>query len=748
MKSTATKSLAVQFPISAETKGNQNTSSPVKIPKGAVRLPRLEISPKSPSPKATQLSLAAKNKGSASSSSGPSTSAQAAKPAKRLGVAVKGGGLPSNKLSDNPDAVLQSLKVPPEFKKAVVYMARHFACADATDRKNHAVHLNLRTLMQDAYKTASSPSASPLASGQSVQGKITPISDLIAASQAMITDGPAREIARAELEKFEKAGAFTSFVPTGLVQKSLITQAASRTGFEHLLDPNDYKLDHLPKSIRETPPKTVQTREEKTAQDFLDFDKFMKDLTGALKKGGTRGATAVQNLAPRLAKIIEAKTDKSTQFTLAASDGTKFVDSLIAEAQKNVGYLGRGAAASTLRKLNETPGWQTTFHHRSLDGVGDSYKTYSVGEGLAAEPSEIKVGGHEYKLGPRIGGGQFGAAYRYISKTNSMPDLVVKVPNSEDKINGPLREARALIAAMGTGSAQAPIVSLTTVIRTKDSVLLVMPLAKFGSAETSLDYIDADTALTAAEKVSAKLTLFLDLLTAVERLQLATGQIHFDIALRNLLIDETGTALLADFGLSKDLKLNGAKSKNSASFDSKTASDRAPIKWSSPERLQKQVVTAASDVWSLGITLQTIVYGQHEPYPDLTNREAGEMYLEFDPTNRRHLPVPNTAKWPGVASDKVHALMSAMLQREPKNRASVSDLIQALKRDFPDVGSTTIRQKLVTSLGKPLPPRNPPLSNPPPSGNGQQPTGPYSTRLGGSPAKNYGKGFVQIIRAQ
>jgi serine/threonine protein kinase len=661
---------------------NQKPSPRAKLPPGAIALPGMSVGTQAPKAKAAKLTQAPTNTVHTPRTTPTANSAQPVKTPQRLGVGTKSGGLPPSKLAANPDAILQNHKIPPEFKQAVLYMAKHFGTADAADKNNHKVHLKLQSLVQDAHKAASLPGASQLASAQAADGKITPMADLVSASLAMITDGAARETARTELAKFEKVGAFAAFVPANPISKALIAQAAKRPDFERLLDPNNYTLAQLPKSVR----------------DSAKFGKFMKDLTSALKKGGSSGATAVQKLAPRLGQVLNAKADKSTQFILAASDGKKFVDSLIAEAQKNVGSLGRSAAESTLRKLNETSGWQSSFHHRSLDAEGTSYVAKVENGKRSPEPAKITVDGHDYLLEKKIGEGNFSDVYLYQSKTGDKPDVVVKVPKGENKIEGPLEEARALIAAKGTGTSSVPIMGLTTIIRTQDSTLFVMPLAKFGSGKSAIENIRDNTTLTADEKVNAKLTLFLDLLTAVERLQLATGQLHFDIALRNLLIDETGTALLADFGLTKELKIGENKSKDAAAFVPEKE-ENMPVKWTSPERLLAASTTAASDIWSLGMTLLSIVRGTDDPYPNVSIKEIFMMVTSFDPNNRTHLPMPKTADWPGAAAAKVHALMTSMLKPNASDRASVSEIIQALKRDFPEVGSSTIRQKMIAALG-------------------------------------------------
>lgn len=87
----------------------------------------------------------------------------------------------------------------------------------------------------------------------------------------------------------------------------------------------------------------------------------------------------------------------------------------------------------------------------------------------------------------------------------------------------------------------------------------------------------------------------------------AAGVLHRDLTPRNVLFDETGTALLADFGIARgadDPTLTAAH----------TIMGTRPFV--APERLRGQDATIASDLYSVGVTLQFAVTGSLEgPMP-------------------------------------------------------------------------------------------------------------------------------------
>ncbi|KAG0327752.1 hypothetical protein BG000_000810 [Podila horticola] len=131
---------------------------------------------------------------------------------------------------------------------------------------------------------------------------------------------------------------------------------------------------------------------------------------------------------------------------------------------------------------------------------------------------------------------------------------------------------------------------------------------------------------------------------------------HHDLHSRNVLIDQTGRALITDFGLSR--YVNNANSNNGV---------RGVVPYISPERLKNSPFDHSSDVYSLGVIMWELTSG-HPPF----NRDGDNFLLPFEiMRGRREEIVPGT---PVEYSD----LYQRCWDGEPVHRPALSVVLSAL----------------------------------------------------------------------
>lgn len=155
------------------------------------------------------------------------------------------------------------------------------------------------------------------------------------------------------------------------------------------------------------------------------------------------------------------------------------------------------------------------------------------------------------------------------------------------------------------------------------------------------------------------------------------GIVHRDIAARNVLLDGSGKAKLADLGLSRLLE--------NKQSDQKTASYVGPVRWMAPEAISERLYSTASDCYSFGVLMSEVWADGATPYADVVS--VADVAIAV----LQHGAHPRIS--PETPLDQAE-LMQRLFSADPAERPSMEILRRALqptngsRSDIDDAGSS------------------------------------------------------------
>jgi eukaryotic-like serine/threonine-protein kinase len=247
-----------------------------------------------------------------------------------------------------------------------------------------------------------------------------------------------------------------------------------------------------------------------------------------------------------------------------------------------------------------------------------------------------------YRLVGRLGEGGAGTVWRAVDQTLRRDVAIkqVRVPDGLDPAGRAAFAERAMHEARAAGRLRDPaIVLVHDVVLDRGVPWIVMDL----STGRSLDKVVREYGPLPPDLVAR---IGLRVLSALEVAH-AHAILHRDVKPANILLDADGTAFLTDFGIAAPMSAR-------AGPDDPHAGAGSPG-YMAPERLNGLPAGPASDLWSLGASLYTIVQGR-PPYERPTAAAVVAAVLLHEPP------------FPDRAGRELGALLMAMLAKDPAAR--------------------------------------------------------------------------------
>ena len=295
-----------------------------------------------------------------------------------------------------------------------------------------------------------------------------------------------------------------------------------------------------------------------------------------------------------------------------------------------------------------------------------------------------EIGRDRFKIGVKIGTGNFGKVYKgiltglYESKSQTIVAIKSIVnEGSGNGFNDLLSEIKLMSYIKPHANLVSMIASCSSELQTHGQLRLLIEYCEHGDLQNYLK--DNESRISSGnmrDAINSRCLLKWAYGIAKGMQYLEESNImHGDLAARNILLAEDPShkenllAKVADFGLAKQFYKN-------MNVYEKTNRLLVPWKWMALEYLQDDYFTLKSDVWSYGVLLWEIMAFGRQPYG---HKEYDEVLDQLQSGYR--LPFPNRVKDGLSWSPKLFyaEISNVCFIGEPTSRNSFSDVAHLIR---------------------------------------------------------------------
>ncbi|XP_015282747.1 PREDICTED: tyrosine-protein kinase receptor UFO [Gekko japonicus] len=288
-----------------------------------------------------------------------------------------------------------------------------------------------------------------------------------------------------------------------------------------------------------------------------------------------------------------------------------------------------------------------------------------ISEELKEKLRDVMIDRHKVALGKTLGEGEFGSVMEgQLSQDGAVLKVAVKTMKIAICTRSEMEDFLSEAVCMKDFDHPNVMKLIGVCLQNTESEgypspVVILPFMKHGDLHSFLLYSRlGETPLYLPTQTLVK--FMTDIASGMEYLS-SKNFIHRDLAARNCMLNESMTACVADFGLSKKI-YNG-------DYYRQGRISKMPVKWIAIESLADRVYTIKSDVWSFGVTMWEIATRGQTPYPGVENSEI------YD-----YLRQGNRLKQPIDCLDGLYELMMSCWALNPRDRPSFEVLHGALEK--------------------------------------------------------------------